>query len=75
MAVLPPMPIASARTATMVKPGDLRSVRKANRTSCRMLSNEGKSHMSRVRSLKAVTLPNCRRAAARASASDRPAAL
>jgi hypothetical protein len=29
IAVFAPMPIASARTATMVKPGDLRSVRSA----------------------------------------------
>jgi len=29
MAVLPPMPTASAKTATSVKPGDLRRVRSA----------------------------------------------
>ncbi len=61
------MPIASASTATIVKPGDLRSVRKAYRTSCHSVSSGWNVHMSRHCSLKEVTLPKRRRAAARAS--------
>ena len=40
IALFAPMPIASERTATAVKPRDLASTRNPCRTSCRQLSSE-----------------------------------
>src|ERR1700753_595396 len=59
---LAPMASVSVKTAVMVKPGDLRSWRSANRTSAQIDSSVGHCHTSRLRSSTAVRLPKATRA-------------
>ena len=62
---LAPMASVSVKTAVMVKPGDLRSWRSANRTSAQIDSSVGHCHTSRLRSSKqrpvAESSPRCPR--------------
>jgi hypothetical protein len=70
--VLAPMPRARVRTATRVKPGLLRSMRKLWRRSRARCSNHSQPHTIQLFSLGAVTLPNRRRAAVRAESAVMP---
>ena len=63
MAVVAPIPSARVETATMAKPGDLRSPRTAYRTSCQTLSTADSQPASRTRSFTASMLPTSMRAA------------
>ena len=63
MALLAPMPRASVRTATAVKPGDLRSMRKAKQRSCQHVSTKDSQPAERTSSLVISRLPRSRRTA------------
>jgi hypothetical protein len=66
------MPSASVTTAISVKPGFFRNIRSPNRKSCPKRSSEAQPHISRVTSLTNPTLPNSRKALARASSGASP---
>jgi hypothetical protein len=57
IAVLAPMPSASERTATAVKPGVRRSVRAAYRTSCHVVSTTVRQPMRCVTNSMAAGYP------------------
>src|SRR6266566_800560 len=61
------MPSARVRTATAVKPGDLRSIRAAKRRSCQHVSTKDSQPPERTISLLTSRLPRSKRTARRAS--------
>ena len=67
MAVLAPIPSANVSTATVAKPGDLRSVRAAKRKSCSNVSTTGTPRRSRYLAAVCVTPPSFISASLRAS--------
>ena len=72
MPAVPPMPVASVRTAATANDGLRRNCLTANSTSCQSDSISGNPCSSRVDSLTRSTLPNSRLALIRASQSVRP---
>ena len=72
MPAVPPMPMASVRTAAMANDGLRRNCLKAKTTSCPSDSISGNPCSSRADSLTRSTLPNSRLALARASRSVSP---
>src|ERR1700753_1736699 len=72
IATLAPIPSASTRIAVAENPGFFTSTRRAKRRSCQKRSNCAHPQTSCVCCRISVVLPNARRAAYRASSSDRP---
>src|SRR4029453_18137714 len=74
-AVFAPMPMASDRMATIVKPGFFRIMRRAYRRSCAIVSNGWKARRSLYVSFVLITPPKLREAASVACRESMPARM